>query len=409
VYSKPAHPLTIKSRFRSFRLIIFVLLAAFQATWYGLLIKQLVAEPQTARQVDYVAIYTAGYIARYDGLDLTYNLPLQKQVESAATSPVQLTRFYPYNHTPHLVRILQLITDQDIVSSFYRFLLVLLFFHLLSVILLARLMYYYKWPRLEIWMVALSGLLFYPIFAVYLKGQDSAFLLLGVTVWAFGVLTGRDKVAGLGLALAAFRPQVALVLALPFLFKRRQVWWWFVAWGCVFLVYFFLLIGFGGMKDFIGTLLLSSSGIDVDKMPTLMGAVARAFPNLPVAWLFGSGYAGYGLVILGACLVWAKSRRIGVEQVGLAVLLGLAFSPHLHTHDLSLLLIPVVAVMLRLVETGWLSREKAAMIPIGFSMLLLINGVLIYYSVFYIVMLALGVLLWLPTWLAQPRKQTVEL
>jgi hypothetical protein len=396
------------SRFHSFRLILFVLLAAFQATWYGLLIKQLVASPQTARQVDYVAIYTAGYIARYDGLDLTYNLALQKQVESAATAPLQLSRFYPYNHTPHLVRILQLITDQDIVGSFYRFLLVLFFFHLLSVILLARLLRYYNWPRTEMWMLALSGLLFYPVFAVYLKGQDSAFLLLGVTVWTFGVLTGRDKVAGLGLALAAFRPQVALVLALPFLFKRRQVWWWFVLCGGVFLVYFALLIGLGGMKDFVGTLLLSSGGIDVDKMPTLMGALARAFPGLPPAVLFGSGYTGYGLAILGACLVWAKSHRIGVEQIGLAVLLGLAFSPHLHTHDLSLLLIPVVAVMLRMVEAGWLAREKAVLIPIGVSMLLLINGVLIYYSVFYLLMLALGVLLWLPGWLALRRMERVE-
>jgi len=277
---------------------------------------------------------------------------------------------------------------------------VLLIFHLLSLTLLAGLFRRLGWPRKEVWLLAIAGLLFYPIFGAYLKGQDSAFVLFGVSLWTYGVLTDNDKIAGLGLGLAAMRPQVALVLALPFLFKRRKVWWWFIGWGAILLVYFTLLIGVNGLKDFIQTLFLSAAGkgIDVSAMPTLMGALVRTFPGISAQILNITGYGGYVLAILFLCFVWLKSREITTKQVGLAVLISIVFSPHLHVHDLSLLLIPVLCAMVVLVDEKILKQRNAIFLLVGVSVVFTINGVFWFYSIIYLTILLLGLLLWVPGW-----------
>ncbi len=382
------------------RTILFVIICVAQVTWYAIILARLVASPQTIREVDYVAIYPAGYIARYQGLSLVYDMNLQKKVEDAAIYPLKLNNFYPYNHPPFLIPLLLLVTTSNYIASFYRWLVVLLIFHLFSLMLLAFLFRSYGWPRKDVWLLAIAGLLFYPIFGAYLKGQDSAFLLFGVTVWAYGLLTGKDKIAGLGLGLAVMRPQVALVLALPFIFKRRKVWWWFVGWGLILLLYFTLLIGVQGLKDFIQTLFLSGAGmgIDINAMPTLMGAIVRVNPAIPVQTLDVIGYGGYGLAILFLCFVWLKSREIRFKQVGLAVAMSIVFSPHLHVHDLSLLLIPVLCTMVVLVEQKILARGNAIFLLLGVSVVFTINGVFWVYPIIYLTILLLGLLLWVPGW-----------
>ena len=390
----------MSKRVLNLRIILFVIVIMAQVTWYAIILARLVASPSTIRVVDYVAIYPAGYIARYEGLTSVYDMNLQQRIQDAAVAPLKLANFYPYNHPPFLVPILLLVTTSNYIASFYRWLVVLLIFHLLSLTLLAGLFQSLGWPRKEIWLLAIAGLLFYPIFGAYLKGQDSVFVLFGVSVWSYGVLTGKDKVAGLGLGLAAMRPQVALVLALPFIFKRRKVWWWFVGWGLILLLYFTLLIGVQGLKDFIQTLFLSGAGmgIDVNAMPTLMGAIVRVNPAIPVQTLDVIGYGGYGLAILFLCIVWLKSREIGFKQVGLAVLMSIVFSPHLHVHDLSLLLIPVLCAMVVLVEQKMLGRGNAIFLLLGVSVVFTINGVFWVYSIIYLTILLLGLLLWVPGW-----------
>jgi len=384
----------------SLRTILFIVVIVTQITWYAIIVARLIASPLTIRDVDYIAIYPAGYIARYEGLSFVYDMNLQKQVEDATIYPLKLANFYPYNHPPYLIPLLLLVTTSDYIASFYRWIYILAIFHLLSLMLLAFLFRSYGWQRKDVWFLAIAGLLFYPIFGAYLKGQDSAFLLFGVTIWAYGLLSGKDKVAGLGLGLAAMRPQIALVLALPFLFNRRKVWWWFVGWGVILLFYFFLLIGIQGFKDFIQTLFLSGvgMGIDVNAMPTLMGAIVRAAPAISVQKFDILGYGGYVLAILFLCIVWLRSSEIGFKHVGLAVLISIVFSPHLHTHDLSLLLIPVLCAMEVLVEQKILVRRNSIFLLLGISVVFTINGVFWNYLIIYLTILLLGLLLWVPGW-----------
>ena len=379
----------------------------FLATWYAILLTYLLTSFRgTKGGVDYLAHYSAGYIIRYVSPERLYDLDLQRHIQETIASSDRVAHYYYYNHPPLLAGILGWVTTKDYYASYFRWGLILIIFYSTSLGLLVYLMRRFQWQTEELWILGISGLLFTPAFIACLKGQDSTFLLLGVSLWTFGLLTARDRVAGLGLALAAIRPQVALVLALPFLFKRRIVWWWFLAWSLILLVYCYLLVGVQGLEGFAQVLLFSgqSRGIDVDKMVTLMGAILRLFPDIDPRLFQIIGYGSYGLSILFLCLLWARSRAIELQHVGLAILFSMAFSPHMHNHDLSLLLIPALAAATTLAIKQVWSRRYAVLVPLGASLILAVNDISYIYAVIYLLMLALALFLWFPGWF-KPRKK----
>jgi hypothetical protein len=211
----------MKPRFLNLRNVLLLVGFFFLATWYAILLTYMLTGYKGLKGgVDYLAHYSAGYIFRYVSPERLYDLDLQLHIQESVASSFRLTRYYYYNHPPILAGILGWVTTKDFNASYFRWVLVLIVFHLTSLSLLLALMRHFQWQMEEIRILGISGLLFAPLFVAYLKGQDSPFLLLGVSLWTFGLLTSRDRVAGLGLALAAIRPQIALVLAIPFLFRR---------------------------------------------------------------------------------------------------------------------------------------------------------------------------------------------
>jgi len=60
----------------------------------------------------------------------------------------------------------------------------MVFFLVATMLMIARLFKKNGWDGESIFIIILSSLLFYPIFISLLKGQDTAFLLLGATVWS---------------------------------------------------------------------------------------------------------------------------------------------------------------------------------------------------------------------------------
>ena len=397
----------MKPRLLNLRNIIFLVGVVFQVAWYVVLLGYMFAHFERLTKIDYSVMYLGGYIVRYESPARLYDLDLQRHIQETVISPDRTTPFYPYNHPPILARILGWVTTKDFTASYFRWILILVVFHLLGLSALVYLMRVYQWQVGELWIFGISGLLFFPIFVSYLKGQDSTFLLLGVSLWTFGLLTSRERVAGLGLALTIIRPQVALVLALPFLFKRRQVWWWFLAWGFVLFGYSYLLVGWNGLVDFYGVLLVSGRGygFTLDRMITLMGAIIRLFPAIDSQLLNIIGYAGYTLAILFLCILWSKSAVIEFKHIGLAVLLSMVFSPHMHSHDLSLLLIPALGAATTLAGCRVLSKKDAALLPLCASVLLALNGIPSTMIIIYLLMLALALLLWFPGWFRLRKKE----
>jgi len=82
----------------------------------------------------------------------------------------------------------------------------------------------------------------------------------GGMVWLYGMVRGKNWAAGLGLAMTIIRPQITLILAVPFLFNRRKVWWWFAAVATLMTLFSIGLVGLSGAKDFINLMVISAGG-----------------------------------------------------------------------------------------------------------------------------------------------------
>ena len=95
-----------------------------------------------------------------------------------------------------------------------------------------------------------GAFLFFPTFSGLMNGQDDALLLLGAALCLAGLRSGRDVEAGLGLSLTTIRPQIALFLAIPFLFRRQKIFLGFAAGAAALGLLSLALVGLDGIADF---------------------------------------------------------------------------------------------------------------------------------------------------------------
>jgi hypothetical protein len=380
--------------------ILLVIGISFQLVWiFSLILAKYVSQVEKGEVgLDFLVYYSAGHIIHYNSPAQLYDLQLQRKVQATIIPHISQERFYPYNHPPILAPLMGWVVTNDYSASYLRWVLILILFQIISVGIIIRLMCYLKWKKTDILLTALSGLLFYPAFVAFIRGQDSSFLLLGICLWVLGVMTSSDRVAGLGLALAVIRPQIALVLVIPFIFKRRWVWWWFMIWGFIILIFSYLFIGSEGLSGLVKVLVLSGQGLgfDVEKMATLMGAILRWFPGIDPRVLHTMGYFGYVLAIIFLCAVWFKSLNIGFKQINIAILTAILFAPHLHGHDLTILLVPAIGAVFRLSENKVFNLKTSTMLPMVVSILLIVADMLTAIIVVYLVIISLALISWRP-------------
>jgi hypothetical protein len=380
-------------------LILFGILV--QVIAYVLLVIFMLQDINTrTRDIDYTVIYSAGYIARFDSLARVYDLDAQRQVQENVLGLQGITHFYPYNHPPFLLPFLVITTSSDYVASFLRWVLLLVIIYSLGLMLLLKMLHDFSWNLSDVMLFGIVGFLFYPIFASYLKGQDSAIFMLGVSLWVFGLFTKREWVAGLGLGLTLTRPQAALFLAIPFLFRQRKVWWGFLISGVSLLIISLLLVGFNGLKDFFNILLLSSKGygFDANVMVNLKGALIRFFPGIKDTLVNTITYSGYALAMVFLSIWWAKSPTVTMRHVGVACLLYMFFTPHIHSHDWSLLVIPSMLLMICLLPPENPMHKYSILIPLGASIYLMIFNAFIQSPLAIdLLLLGMGILFFTPT------------
>jgi len=120
-----------------------------------------------------------------------------------------------------------LLARLDYVPAFLTWSVLMSILFVLCAIILIRLVPQAQgWDR---WILLLGTALFFPAFFSVINGQDTALLFTGSPQCGlYGLIQERDRLAGLGLALTLIRPHMGVMLALPFIFRRRKVWWWFV-------------------------------------------------------------------------------------------------------------------------------------------------------------------------------------
>jgi hypothetical protein len=349
------------------------------ALLFPLLWARMIANPADRTGSDFIAFFAAGRVSQIHGMPQAYDPDLQQAVEEQQVGfPLAPGQVLLYNHVPYLLPLLATLVDGDYVASFVRWVLILSILLLAGVVCLDRLAGRGRFEKAE--RIALSAglFLFYPFLVCLMNGQDSAFAVLGLAIFVYGFFTGRERLAGLGLALTTVRPQLAIFLALPFLFHGRKVLLWFFAGSALLILASLFVLGPAGMRAFVDLLLVTAGGewygLKEPLMLNLIGLLWRTLPGLGAETIRTIGWTAFAAAVVGFCLLWRLRPRVEAREVALLVIAAVFFSPHLHYHDLSLLVIPLFLLAVDLVRTGRLLPRQVVLVPLTASLWLLFSG-----------------------------------
>lgn len=369
--------MSLDARRWALTLTISAVLCGFAA----MLFPGVLADPQL-RGVDYIAFYTAGRLAREAPLSELYDLDRQRAVQHPIVGPEFVEGgVLSYNHPPFLAPLLGLLTDGDYRASYVRWVALMAVAAAAAALALAALYRQQGGSRAEAAMVALGGALFYPALISLLKGQDTALILLGAAGWAAALLAGRPATAGVSLGLTVIKPQLALSLGLPVLLTSRRAGLGFLLSAGGLGLASMAMVGPAGVRDYLALIALSNAGagygLNQEAMYNLVGLLVRAAPGMDGALLNGLKWAAFLAGTGAVCaLWWARRRAVGPAEVGAATVVALLVSPHLHFHDLSLLLVAAVALALRWRGAGGRRADLAPALPALTSAALLLVDLL---------------------------------
>ena len=379
------------------RIFIIAGIVSLFVSYLGIWIR-FINDPVERTGADFIHFYSAGRLAQSEGAAHVYDLLLQQKIEEQQVGfPLAPGQVLPYNHLPFLIPILQTVVNTDYVNSFYKWVFIMIVLFITGIFTLGRMLIESGMDRKSILLTSIGSFLFLPLFFSLMNGQDTAFLFLGAAIWMYGLVSGREMLAGLGLSLTTVRPHIALILALPMLFRYRKVFLGFALGAGVLALVSFLIIGMEGTQEFINVLLISAGGewygMKQYAMYNLIGILTRNLPWLGSETIRTIGWMVYGATIIALCIFWARSKDLQVGQIGLTVILALFSVPHLHFHDLTLLLIPIYELVRSSAQNERLKTSIATVLPIAISLLLLIGNIspLLQYTFSYLIMLALAV------------------
>lgn len=366
-------------RLVNFRRIFIVAGLTALVLIYFTLWTKMISSPAERTGTDFISPYSAARIAQRWGASQVYDLELQRTIQAEVVGfDLQPGQVLMFNHPPYLVPLLVLLVDGNYAASLVRYVAIMLALYLACAASIAWLLRRAAWRQADILLVLAGILSFYPLFVSLVNAQDTAILVLGALLWLAGLLTGRDWLAGLGLALTSVRPHVTVLLAVPFIFKRQKVFGWFtLAIGVLGVISLFVL-GPDGIKSYLHILLTAAGGnwygMNEPVMVNLVGLLWRLTPGLGTNVIHLVGWSVYGLTLVGLCIVWARSRGIVEKQVALAAVLAVFAVPHLHYHDLALLVVPLVAGLLFLAREKFLPARELALAPLIGSFILLLSS-----------------------------------
>lgn len=361
---------------------------------------RMITTPTLRTGTDFMAFYAAGRVAQEYGFSRVYNIDLQQGIEQGVLGfPLARRQVLLYNHVPYLTPILALLVDSDYVGSFLRWAGLMLGIYIAASFLLVKTIS----SGGESYYTFLAGaFLFFPFFHSLLLGQDTAILFFGSALWCVGILKKKDWLAAAGLALTTVRPHICLVLAIPLLFTHRRIFWRFFVIAALLTLTSVLMIGREGVLGFLDLLQISASGtwfgMNEAAMSNMVGLIIQALPSLNLSAIHLMGWAGYALGIVAASILWIRAGRLDGWLLSITLVLALFFAPHLHYHDLTLLVIPLLFALTRM-DSGK-SQRSLALIPLGLSLFLLATKsfAIIPYVLYFVV-------LWL---LVKSRKQFAQ-
>jgi hypothetical protein len=286
------------------------------------------AGSSTTKRSDFMIYYSAGSLP----FSKLYNIDAEREMQTRVLgSPFPVVGgVMPFNHTPVFVPVLHLLVNDDYASSYLRWTALLW----LAVFVCAQLVFRMTGDIA----LACAACSFYPLFIYVLQGHDTVFMLLGVLLGAHLLSLRRDLLAGIALSLTTLKPHFAIFLAVP-LIVRPKAFASFCAASAVLALYSVLLVGTEGVSQFLTLLRISAGGEMFGMRPTamfnLLGLMERAgaSPDLarPVAWII------FFVAAISMLAVWKRNPLN--PPFALTMVLAVLTSPHLHGHDLALLIV----------------------------------------------------------------------
>jgi hypothetical protein len=219
----------------------------------------------------------------------------------------------------------------------------------------------------------LALFLFFPTYVSLLNGQDTAILLVGAGCFYLGIMSEKPWLAGMGLALITIRPHFALVLAVPFLFRHRKVFLWFVGFASLLALVSIVQLGYDGLKDFLWILFDTATRSGEAAMLNFIGVARRLLPGVNPAIIRTGGWIIYAVAIFILGIFWRRQEKLGLRVLGLASVTCLFVAPHLHYHDLALLVFPVAAALTLVVDNRVIKPENASLPILAISLILMMG------------------------------------
>lgn len=275
---------------------------------------------------DFPAFYVAGRLL-WSGGD-----PYSRSAQCELQARIRSDLCMPNPHAPVLLPLFAIVSTEDFRASYVRWSVILVL--VLSVCALVA----YKLSGSVFGAVCM--VLFQPIFISVTQGNVTPFILLGVLLWVWLLHLHKDFWAGLALSLTVIKPQLALALAIPMVFVRPKAFWGFCVGGGTFALMGLALVGVEGYRSLLETITVMMRGqeeaTDPAKMFSITGLLTRAGLGRLWAWPI------YAAVIVVISWLWRKRLNLHTHMLG--IVLAVFASPHLFTHDLSLLAIPLLLV-----------------------------------------------------------------
>lgn len=304
---------------------------------------------QGFQKVDFRCFYAAGVLARTDPSQL-YNLARQMDIQVSLVGPQNgWTMFIQPPYEALLLVPFSLLSYRAAYLLFLAFNVALI----IPCFLLARDAFSHV---LDPWQPrpGLMFFLFLPLSVAVMQGQGSIRLLLFCCAAWHELKRGKDFNAGLLVALALFKMQVTVPLALLLIVWRGRRMLAGLATGAMIVTAISLwLVGARGMQAFARLLVMNS--LIKDEAASAQLATSQfpaAMPNLR-GLLYGCGgrylpHLWLLVITLGlstAVLLWVaylvRRERDEATAFALAGIAALLLSYHLNFHDLTLLLLPL--------------------------------------------------------------------
>lgn len=358
--------------FQSALILSLVFLYVYQWT-------TMILSPSLRTGTDFISYYAVGRIAQEHGFSKIYDIGLQRQYQEGQVGfSLDEKQVLLYLHVPYTAPIIALVTGRNYTFSFICWAILMAGLYIITAELIG--MWFFQAVEAKAKRSIFIGVMsFFPLFYSLLLGQDTAILFLGGMLWLAGLFKKNDSMAALGLALTTVRPHVCLTLAIPTLFTNRRVWLRFTIFAGALALLSLLLIGKEGMIDFVHILRVGASGewfgMNERDMPNFIGLFMRLCTGCDTSLLRSFGWIMYGIGIAAATLFWRRNQRSELSSAGLTTLIALFTAPHLHYHDLTLLLIPMVVLIQQ--EDECFGKRPGLMLPVA-SFLLAITQSLFF-------------------------------